>query len=86
MWNHPLNFNNACMEKSVSTNVAGLGTIYDVTSGNDSTHFSRCLVFRTRITDMGVIFLYIDFINVTRNYTFKMDVEMRVMCACSLFS
>jgi len=30
-WNHPPHFNTGFMRKSVSTNVAGLGTTYDIT-------------------------------------------------------
>ena len=35
-WNHPPHFNTAFMGKSVWTNVAGLGTTYDVTSWDDN--------------------------------------------------
>ena len=56
---------------SVCTSVSGLGTTCDLTAVHESTHFRRCTVFRTRIIEMATIFLYVDFRNVTRNYTFQ---------------
>jgi len=35
VWNHPPNFNITFMGKSVSTDVAVVGTTYDVISGSD---------------------------------------------------